>query len=101
MILNQDAFSWLPDGIAGLSGIRSVIGGHFLGLAVVAVYAFIKSQYQLFYIIALSEFLIAIGRFISLGIDGYDPRVLAPLGIELYMACAMFCAAKFLRPSPS
>ena len=100
MILNQDAFSWSPNGIAGLSGIRSVIGGHFLGLAMVAIYAFMKSKYKLFYIIALSEFLIAMGRIVSLGLDGYDSRVLVPLGVEIYMACAMFFAAKSLK-SPS
>ena len=96
-ILADNAFSWAPDGVAGLSGARAVIGGHFIGLAAVGVYAFIKAEYRLFYVIAISEFCIAMGRVISLGVDGYDARVLMPLGIELYAAGAMFCAAKFLK----
>jgi hypothetical protein len=97
LIYTNGAFSWSPDGIAGMSGTRSVIGGHFIGLAAVGIYALIKSKYKLFYIIAVSEVSIAFGRFISLGIDGYDPQILFPLGVELYFAISMFYVAKFLK----
>ena len=96
-ILAQGAFAWEPDGIAGLSGARSVIAGHFLGLAVVAVYAFVTAQYKLFHVVAISELLIAAGRFLSLGLDGYDERIVAPLIIELLMAGIMFCSGYFLK----
>ena len=99
-ILAQGAFAWQPDGIAGLSGARSVIGGHFLGLAVVAVYGFMTSQYKLFYVIAVSELLIAGGRFLSLGLDGYDARIVAPLIIELIMAGTMFACGYLLKSAP-
>ncbi len=97
-ILAGAAFAWSPDGIAGLSAGRAVLGGHFLGLALVAVYAFVKSEYKLFYVLAISELMIATGRLISLGFDGFDQRVLFPLGVEVFMATVMFCAAKFLQP---
>jgi hypothetical protein len=97
-MLAGDAFAWSPDGIAGLSSGRAVLGGHFLGLALVAVYAFVKSEHKLFYVLAISEFMIATGRLISLAFDGFDERVLFPLGVELFMATAMFSAAKFLQP---
>tara|TARA_B100000214_G_C23802052_1_gene550849 strand:+ start:252 stop:650 length:399 start_codon:yes stop_codon:yes gene_type:complete len=99
MILENNAFAWSPDGLAGISGARSVIGGHFLGLAIVGIYAFIKSQYKLFYILAISEFLIALGRIISFGFDGFEPRVLEALAIEIYFASATFFPARFLKSS--
>jgi hypothetical protein len=97
-MLAEDAFAWSPDGIAGLSAGRAVLGGHFLGLALVAVYAFVKSTYSLFYVLAISELMIATGRLISFGFDGFDQRVLFPLAVEVLMATVMYCAAKYLQP---
>lgn len=96
--LEGPAFAWSPDGIAGLSAGRGVLGGHFLGLGLVAVYALVKSEHKLLYVLALSEFMIVTGRLVSLGIDGFDQRILLPLVIEIIMATGMFCAAMFLRP---
>ena len=96
--LEGSAFAWSPVGIAGLSAGRGVLGGHFLALGLVAAYAFAKSEYKLFYVLALSELMIIIGRLVSLGVDGFDQRVLFPLLIEAIMATGMFCAAKFLQP---
>ena len=95
------AFAWSPDGVAGLSAGRGVLGGHFLSLGMVAVYALVKSEYKLLYVLALSELMIVVGRLLSLGIDGFDQRMLMPLVIEVIMAAGMFCAAKFLQPSAS
>lgn len=92
------AFAWSPDGIAGLSAGRGILGGHFLSLGLVAVYALVKSEYKLLYVLALSELMIVAGRLVSLGIDGLDQRMLLPLVIEIIMAAGMFCAARFLRP---
>lgn len=62
-----------------------MIGVHFLGLAAVAIFAFVKSENRLFYVIAVSELLIAAGRLISLGVDACDPHVLIPWIIEIYI----------------
>jgi len=96
--LEGPAFAWSPDGIAGLSAGRGILGGHFLALGLVAVYALLKSEFKLLYVLALSELMIVFGRLVSLGIDGFDQRMLLPLVIEIVMATGMFCAAKFLRP---
>lgn len=96
--LEGPAFAWSPDGIAGLSAGRGVLGGHFLSLGLVAVYALVKSEYKLLYVLALSELMIVAGRLLSLGVDGFDQRMLVPLVIEIIMAAGMFCAAKFLQP---
>lgn len=96
--LEGPAFAWSPDGIAGLSAGRGVLGGHFLSLGLVAVYALVKSEYKLLYVLALSELMIVAGRLVSLGVDGLDQRMLLPLAIEIIMAAGMFCAAKFLQP---
>ncbi len=97
-MLEGPAFAWSPDGVAGLSAGRGVLGGHFLGLGLVAVYALVKSEYKLLYVLALSEFMIVTGRLVSLGVDGLDQRMLSALAVEIVMAVGMFCAAKFLRP---
>lgn len=92
------AFAWLPDGIAGLSAGRGILGGQYLALGLVAVYALVKSDYKFLYVPALSEFMIVLGRLVSLGVDGFDERTLAPMLVEIVMAAGMFCAARFLRP---
>lgn len=96
--LEGPAFAWSPDGIAGLSAGRGILGGHFLSLGLVAVYALVKSEYKLLYVLALSELMIVAGRLVSLGVDGFDQRMLLPLVIEIIMAAGMFCAATFLQP---
>lgn len=96
--LEGPAFAWSPDGIAGLSAGRGILGGQYLALGLVAVYALVKSEFRLLYVPALSEFMIVTGRLVSLGIDGYDQRMLIPLIVEIIIAAGMFCAAKFLRP---
>jgi Domain of unknown function (DUF4345) len=100
-LLAGDAFGWSPDGIVGLSAGRAVLGGHFLGLALVAAYAFAKSQYKLLYVLSIGEATIATGRLISLAFDGYDQRVIPPFAIEVFVAAVMFCAARFLQPRPT
>lgn len=96
--LEGPAFAWSPDGIAGLSAGRGILGGQYLALGLVATYALVKSEFRLLYVPALSEFMIVIGRLVSLGIDGFDQRMLLPLVVELVIAVGMFCAAKILRP---
>ena len=96
--LEGPAFAWSPDGIAGLSAGRGILGGQYLALGLDATYALLKSEFRLLYVPALSEFMIVIGRLVSLGIDGFDQRMLLPLVVELVIAVGMFCAAKALRP---
>lgn len=97
----QDAFAMSPDGVAGLGAMRGVIGGHLLGLALIAAYALLKREYRLLYVIAFLEFVTIVGRLASIGIDGFDPRVLGPIVIEAVIATIMFCAAGLLRPRPT
>ncbi len=96
-IISDGAFAWTPDGIAGLSGARAVVGGHFLGLALITGYGFIKGNFKLFYVIAVTEFMIAVGRVLSLALDGYDERVVLPLVIEVVFASVAFSVARFTK----
>lgn len=96
-IIADNAFAWTPDGIAGLSGARAVIGGHFLGLGLITGYGFLKGRFGYFYVIAVSEMMIALGRVISLVLDGYDERVILPLIIEVVFASVAFCVARFTK----
>ena len=95
------AFAWSPDGIAGLSAGRGILGGQYLTLALVAAYALAKSEFKLLYVPALAEFMIVLGRTVSLSIDGFDERMLVALAVESIIAAGMFCAAKFLHPRPT
>ena len=92
------AFAWSPDGIAGLSAGRGILGGQYLALGLVAAYALAKSEYKLLYVPALSESMIVLGRLVSLGVDGFDQRMLVPLLVEITIAVGLFFAAKLLRP---
>ena len=92
------AFAWSPDGIAGLSAGRGILGGQYLALGLVATYALVKSEFRFLYVPALSELMIVTGRLVSLGVDGFDQRMLIPLSVEIVIAVGMFCATKFLRP---
>ena len=92
------AFAWSPDGIAGLSAGRGILGGQYLALGLVAAYALVKSEYKLLYVPALSESMIVLGRLVSLGVDGFDQRMLVPLLVEITIAVGLFFAAKLLRP---
>ena len=76
--LEGPAFAWSPDGIAGLSAGRGILGGQYLALGLVAGYALVKSEFKLLYVPALSEFMIVFGRLVSLGVDGFDQRMLLP-----------------------
>lgn len=95
------AFAWAPDGIAGLSSGRGILGGQYLALGIIATYALVKSEFKLLYVPALSEFMIVLGRIVSLGVDGIDERTLLPMVVEMTLSVGLFCAAKFLKPSKS
>lgn len=90
-------FSLSPIGVAGLSGGRAIIGGHFLAFALVGVYAMRKQEYHLLYILSLSEGMIVIGRLLSLVLDGFDASVVGPLVVEIALASIFFCCAKYLK----
>ena len=65
--LEGPAFAWSPDGIAGLSAGRGILGGQYLALGLVAGYALVKSEFKLLYVPALSEFMIVFWSTRQLG----------------------------------
>ena len=95
----QDAFAMSLDGTAGKGAMRGVVGGHMLGIALLCLYGLVKLDSRPLYAAAFLELVTIAGRVLSIGIDGFDARVLGPIGIEIVLATIMFSAAMFLQPS--
>jgi uncharacterized membrane protein (UPF0136 family) len=70
-------------GLIGAANIRADVGGLFLAIGLFAlVAAWKRSQTWLLATILLPSCAL-LGRFVSLALDGYDPRMLQPIIVEL------------------
>ncbi len=88
-------FALEPIGIAGLSTIRSVIGGLFLASVTMLLLGQFGGQPIGFVAVAFVMAVVAFGRIVGLVADGFDKPVLPPLVVEiaiLLTAYAQFTA---------
>lgn len=69
-------------GAIGAANIRADIGGLFLAIGVFAFIAAWKRSTTWLLATWLLPALALLGRFISLGIDGFSPRVVEPMAVE-------------------
>lgn len=72
-----------PNGIPGLSEIRSVLGGLFLASAAMIITGLATDNTTWFLAVAIIMGAAAIGRLISIATDGPSRAVIPPLVIEL------------------
>lgn len=72
-----------PDGAAGLNTIRGLIGGFFLGCVAMLVLGLTTGDTLWFLSVAILMGIIAIGRLVGIGVDGFDKAVAPPLLVEL------------------
>lgn len=78
-----------PEGIPGLSEIRSVLGGLFFA-TVTMIIAGIATDDTAWFLAAGSVMAAAaIGRLVSLAVDGLDKAVVPPLVIEVVIGVAL------------
>jgi hypothetical protein len=78
-------FAIEPIGTAGLSTIRSVIGGLFLSSVALLAVGLLQGQTILFVAVAAILGIVAIGRIVGIITDGFDKAVVPPLLVEIVM----------------
>ncbi len=76
-------FAIEPVGAAGLSTIRSVIGGLFLASVTLLVVALTTGQTLGYVAVAILMAVVAAGRIVGFLADGFDKAVVPPLVAEL------------------
>ncbi|MBO9449850.1 DUF4345 family protein [Tropicibacter sp. R16_0] len=85
-------FAIEPVGTAGLSTIRSVIGGLFLASVALLVIGLTTGQTLGYVAVAILMGVVAIGRIVGLLADGFDKAVLPPLVAELVIIAVLTTA---------
>jgi len=88
----------VPDGAAGLSFARSVIGGHFLGMALLSIYSLRKRANTVFYLMGGCVSFIVLGRFVGLIMDGFNPNIVGGLILEISVMTILYATGRFLQP---
>ncbi len=68
------------NGVAGLSTVRSVMGGLFLACVSLLALGLMSGQTIWFVSVAIVMGAVALGRAVGLLADGFDKAVIAPLG---------------------
>ncbi|MEM1428279.1 MAG: DUF4345 family protein [Pseudomonadota bacterium] len=85
-------FAIEPIGTAGLSTIRSVIGGLFIASVVMLAFGLATGQTLGFVAVALLLGVVGFGRVVGIVTDGFDRAVLPPLGVELVIIAVLTVA---------
>ena len=82
-------FAIEPVGIAGLSTIRSVIGGLFLASVAMLAIGLITGQTLGFVAVVILLGVVAFGRVVGIVTDGFDKAVMPPLAAELVIIAVL------------
>lgn len=85
-------FAIEPIGTAGLSTIRSVIGGLFIASVAMLAFGLITGQTLGFVAVALLLGVVAFGRIVGIATDGFDKAVVPPLVVELIIIGVLLAA---------
>ncbi len=85
-------------GDGGISALRGVLGGFFVGLSLLLFWRLAGRRADFFFGLALLESLVVTGRLVSLVIDGPSPGVWIAIGIETFAVVVLLAAARVLGP---
>lgn len=85
-------FAIEPIGTAGLSTIRSVIGGLFIASVAMLAIGLVSGQTLGFVAVALLLGVVAFGRIVGIVTDGFDRAVVPPLVVELVIIGVLLTA---------
>jgi len=85
-------FSLEPDGIAGLSAIRSVMGGLFLSSLSMLLLGLTTNETIWFLAVAIIMGVVALGRMVGIVFDGFTGKILPPLIVELAIVAVLTSA---------
>ena len=89
-------FGLTPNGIVGLSTLRSDIGGMFVTGGVLLALGLVRRQTLWFLAVALLMGFIALGRLVGFVVDGFDQRLLMPFIFELVFVVVLVVAHRQL-----
>lgn len=90
-------FAIEPIGTAGLSTVRSVIGGLFLASVALLVTGLTTGQTLGYVAVAILIAVVAVGRVVGILADGFDRAVLPPFVVELFIIAVLLTA--YYQPS--
>ena len=85
-----DFFAVEPRGKLGMATLRGTVGGVLLGSALMILMGLWKQDTAWFLATALMMGVIIFGRLISLALDGFETKMLAPIVIESVIVGVMF-----------
>ncbi len=85
-------FAIEPIGTAGLSTIRSVIGGLFIASVAMLGFGLATGHTLGFVAVALLLGVVAFGRIVGIVTDGFDKAVVPPLVVELVIIGVLLAA---------
>jgi hypothetical protein len=87
-------------GLIGRANVRADMGGMFLAIGILALIASYKrsTSWLLATIIVVASALL--GRFVSIGLDGYEQRVLEPIVVEVIVLTLLAVAYRLWKKMP-
>lgn len=88
-----DRLQLAPQGLDGWANIRSVNGGLFIGMGMLLVHGVLKSERMLIRVVGILLGIIALGRIVSLVLDGFAGHLIAPILVEIVLVAICFFAA--------
>lgn len=85
-------FSIKPIGDKGLSTIRSVIGGLFLGNVAIIALGFLQGHAILYLAPAITLSAVVFGRIVSFALDGFERSLVPAIIVELIIISVLISA---------
>lgn len=86
--------------LVGMANIRADIGGIFLAIGLLALIAAYRKNTTWLLATILVPASALLGRFVSLGIDGYDPGAMPPIIIEIVVLAMLGLAYRLWKKVP-
>ena len=90
-----------PEGPAGLSTVRGVLGGLFLACAAMLAVGLATGQTLWFLAVAIVMGVVIVGRGVGIVADGFDKAVVPPIVVELVIGSVLVAAHVVLAGSIS
>lgn len=87
-------------GLIGRANVRADMGGIFLGIGVFALIASYKRSQTWLLAAILLPALALLGRFVSIGLDGYESRLLQPIIVEAVVLALLAFAYSIWKKVP-
>ena len=85
-----------PQALDGWANIRSVNGGLFVGMAMLLIHGLLKGEGMPIRMVGILLAIIALGRIVSLVLDGFAGHLIAPIVVEIVLVAICLFSAKTL-----